>query len=398
MKRLNTSKSTAVSVLGLGGLSIGTGEFAAMGLLPDLAESTHVSIPRAGAFISAYALGVVIGSPVLAAWTARMERRRLLMGLSLLLVVGNVLSALAPSFAVLLAARFIAGVPHGVYYGTASMVAASQVPPAQRTRAIGQVMLGLAAANVVGVPLMAFVGQALGWRVAFLFLAGLSLVVALLLPLAVPRVDAPTGASPRGDLQALLRPRVWLTLATATVGFGGMFSVYSYITPTLTEATGQPLSRVPWFLAAWGLGMVVGNVVGGRLADRAQTATIIGTLLWNVVCLGAFAVSTSSAAWMFTVLFLLGIGFALVPALQARLMDIAADAQSLAGSLNHSAFNLANAIGAWAGGLAIAAGLPWASTGAVGAALAFGGLVVFVSTVALRPLSISSTHPERKYS
>ncbi|WNG62886.1 MFS transporter [Archangium gephyra] len=368
-------------VLGLGGLFIGTGEFAAMGLLPDFARSVDVSIPEAGQLISAYALGVVIGSPLLAVATARMERRRLLVLLALMVLLGNVATALAPSFWVLAAARFFAGLPHGAYYGTASLLAAAMVPRSQRASAIGRVMLGLAVANVIGVPGTTFLGQALGWQSAFAAIGIGGALLAFLLPLTVPSLAADEDASPVKELSAFGRVQVWLTLATAAIGFAGMFAVYSYITPTLTQVTGQPESRVPLFLGLLGLGMVAGNLVGGWLADRAQTATIVGVKVWNAVLFALFVTAAGSATGVAIVLFLIGAGFAAVPALQARLMDAAPGAQSLAAAMNHSAFNLSNAIGAWAGGFGIAAGWGYASTGYVAAVFALGGLLIFLLAV-----------------
>ncbi|PNU03056.1 MFS transporter [Novosphingobium guangzhouense] len=362
--------------LGFGGLFIGTGEFAAMGLLPGMANTAGVSIPKAGHFISAYALGVVIGSPALAVMTARMEKRRQLMLLGVLVLAGNALSALASDFCGLAAARFVAGLPHGAYYGTASIVAAALVPKQQRAQAIGRVMLGLAAANLIGVPLTTWLGQAFGWQSTFALVALGGLALLGILRLAIPQVPARDGASPLGELSAFASGQVWLTLATATIGFGGMFAVYSYITPTLTEATGVGEGSVPLFLALWGLGMCVGNVAGGWLADRALIPAIFAIMLWNAVFLALFWFAAPSPMMAGVSLFFIGVGFALVPALQSRLMEVAPKAQSLAAAMNHSAFNLSNAIGAWTGGLAISAGLGWASTGPVGAGLAVGGLVI----------------------
>ena len=368
-------------VLGLGGLFIGTGEFAAMGLLPDFARSVNVSIPEAGHLISAYALGVVVGSPLVAVVTARMERRRLLVLLALTVLAGNVLTALAPSFGGLALARFLAGLPHGAYYGTASIVAASMVPHERRASAIGRVMLGLAVANVIGVPVTTWLGQTFGWHAAFAAIGLGGALLAVLLPLTVPAVPAHADASPLGELSAFRSLSVWMTLLTAAIGFAGMFAIYSYITPTLTQVTGEPATRVPLFLGLLGLGMVAGNLVGGRLTDRAQTATILGVQAWNVVFFVAFALAATSAIGTAAVLFLIGMGFAAVPALQARLMDVAPGAQSLAAAMNHSAFNLSNAIGAWAGGIGIAAGWGFASTGYVAAAFAALGLAVFALTI-----------------
>lgn len=372
-------------VLGLGGLFIGTGEFAAMGLLPDMAVSTRVSVPQAGNLIGAYALGVVIGSPLLAVATARMERRCLLMLLGALVLIGNAASAIAPSYLGIAAARFFAGLPHGAYYGTASIVAAAMVPPSQRAQAIGRVMLGLAAANLLGVPAATWLGQVLGWRSAFAVVAVGGLLLIGLLRWFVPKLMPDKDASPVRELSAFASVQIWLTLAVATIGFGGMFAVYSYITPTLTQAAHVPLGQVPIFLAIWGLGMVVGNIAGGWLADRALVPAIVATIVWNIVCLATFFWAARAPVTAGVSLFLIGMGFALVPALQARLMDVARQAQLLAAAMNHSAFNLSNAIGAWTGGLAIAAGYGWPSTGLVAAALAAGGVAVMLFAIVIEP-------------
>ncbi|WP_226575129.1 MFS transporter [Acuticoccus sediminis] len=371
-------------VLALGGLFLGTAEFAAMGLLPSIAETYGVDMPTAGHLVSLYAIGVVVGAPLLTVVTARMEKRKLLMGLALLIVVGNAGSALAQSFGMAGVARFVSGLPHGAYYGTAGLVAASLVAPQKRTQAIGHVMLGLAAANVAGVPLVTWMGQVFGWRSAFALVAAGGALLFVLLPLVVSRRHADEGASPLSELSAFGSLQIWLTLATAAIGFGGMFAVYSYITPTLTEITGIAEAYVPWMLALWGLGMVAGNTFGGWLADKALTCSIVGFFAWTVATLALFGAVASSVWLAGAALFLVGIGFALVPALQARLMDAAPRAQSLASAMNHSAFNFSNAIGAWTGGLAISAGFGWASTGFVGAALALAGLVIFAGALMLQ--------------
>lgn len=246
---------------------------------------------------------------------------------------------------------------------------------------MGRVMLGLAAANLIGVPLATFLGQIWGWRAAFDVIAIGGALLALLLPFTIPVVAVHGKSSPLRELSALRSADVWLTLSTAAIGFAGIFAIYTYITPTLTELAGQPLQRVPLFLALWGLGTVVGNVLGSQLADRWQTGTILGFLIWNVIFLGTFSFVAGHAVASAGTLFLIGIGVALVPALQARLMDLAPDGQLLAGALNHSAFNISNALGAWTGGLAITAGWGWASTGSVGCVLASGGLIIFLAAL-----------------
>ncbi|MHC1478821.1 MFS transporter [Frateuria aurantia] len=370
-------------VLGLGGLFLGTAEFAAMSLLPGMARSYGVSVPVAGGLVSAYALGVVVGSPLVVILTARLERRRVLMWLAMLILCGNALSAMADTFGVAVLARFVSGVPHGAYYGTAGLVAASLVEGSRRTQSIGRVMLGLAAANLIGVPLVTWMGEAWGWRSAFGLVAAGGLLLLILLPLTVPTLEADPCASPRREVSALASAQVWLLLATAAIGFGGMFAVYTYLMPTLSQVTLQTKAIAPWFLALWGLGMVVGNTAGSWLADRFPSGAILFFLLWNACWLGLFTPASRHAGMMAVVLFLIGTGFALVPALQSRLMDAAPQARGLASALNHSAFNTSNAIGAWVGGLSIELGFGWASTGVDGACLAMIGLLIFMWAAAM---------------
>lgn len=371
----------AILTLALGGLFIGTGEFATMSLLPSLANATQVSIPVAGQYISSYAAGVVIGAPLMAVIGARWPRKWLLYCLLFIALLGYTFSALAWNYSSLMVARFISGLPHGAWYGVAGLAASVMVPASQRTQYIGYVMLGLAAANVAGVPAMTWLGQQLGWRVAFSFVAAGVTITACMLYFFIPSTAPDHNASPLRELSALAKPQVWFTLAVATVGFGGMFAVYSYITPTLTQVSHFSLAEVPAVLVLWGMGMVCGNILGGWMADKSLIPAIFVMLFWNIGCLGLFALV---AQWKWAVLlalFLLGNGFALVPALQSRLMTVASDAQTLAASLNHSAFNLSNAIGASLGGMAIAGGAGWAATGWVGAALASGGVVFMVLSV-----------------
>ncbi|HEY1927810.1 MAG TPA: MFS transporter [Caulobacteraceae bacterium] len=362
--------------LAMGGFALGTGEFAAMGLLPGAARSVHVSIPTAGHMISAYALGVVVGAPIITVLMARAPRKVMLIGLMILFALGNAATAVAPTFVPLVAARFLAGLPHGAYFGIAALVAAGLAGPEGRAKAVGRVMLGLSVANVVGVPFATWLGQWLGWRAAFLAVCGLGLLTAALVSLFVPVIPVHGSASPRRELAGFKRPQVWLTLGVAAIGFGGLFAVYSYITPALTQVTGIPLAGVPLFLSVIGLGMVAGSLVGGWLADRALMASILIGLVWSGVVLGLFVLAAHSPWAALADLFLMGGVVAIVPALQTRLMDTAGDAQTLAAALNHSAFNLANAFGAWLGGLSIAAGFGWTSTGWIGAALALAALPI----------------------
>src|ERR1700730_10711856 len=367
--------------LAIGGFGIGTGEFGIMGLLPDVAGDIGVSIPVAGHVISADALGVVVRAPVIGVLAARLSRRTLLLALMTVFAIGNVASALAPDYGWLVVLRFLTGLPHGAYFGVASLVAANMAPTNQRARAVGRVMLGLAVATLLGVPLATAFGQTLGWRAAFAVVGALGALTILLIWRFVPVDAADADASPLRELGALRRLQVWLTLGIGAVGSGGMFAVFSYITPTLVNVAGIRESLVPFVLCVFGTGMIIGNVAGSRLADRALLPTIGGLLVWNATVLGLL-VFTAGHAWLAVAnVLLIGTGFAVVPGLQTRLMDVAADAQSLAASLNHSAFNIANALGAWTGGLAIAAGYGWTSTGWVGTSFALGGLGVFATSL-----------------
>ena len=371
----------AVIALGVGGFAIGTGEFVIMGLLPEVASDLKVTIPQAGHVISAYALGVVIGAPVLAVLAANWPRRALLIALMALFAVGNLASALAPGYLSMNLLRFIAGLPHGTYFGVAALVAASLAPPHRRASAVGLVMLGLTSATLVGVPIAAWLGQHLGWRAAFVLVGAIAALACVLIRRGVPDVPAAHGASPLRELSALAKPQVWLTLGIGAIGFGGMFSVFSYIKPLLTDVTGISVDAVPLVLAMFGVGMVVGNLVGSRLADKSLMRTIAGVLVWDAVVLGAVVFTAPHALAISINVFLIGTVVAIGPALQIRLMDVAGDAQTLAAALNHSAFNVANALGAWLGGTAIAAGLGWTSTGWVGTLLAFAGMAIFAAAV-----------------
>lgn len=369
--------------LAVGGFGIGTGEFAIMGLLPDVASTYGVSIPTAGYVITAYALGVVVGAPVIAALSARLPRRTLLLYLMGVFALGNILSAVAPDFWSFTALRFVTGLPHGAYFGVAALVAASMVPLHKRARAVGRVMLGLTVATLAGTPLATFMGQILTWRAAFFLVGGIGALTIVLLWYFQPRDKVREGASIRLELSAFGRPQVWLTLGVAAVGFGGMFSVFSYIASTTTQTAGMPVSMVAIVLALFGIGMNVGNIAGSRLADLSLKGTIGGVMVFNVVVMSVFGLFANHPAVLCLCVFLIGCGFAAGPAIQTRLMDVAADAQTLAAASNHSAFNIANAIGAWLGGLVITWGWGFAATGYVGAFLSLLGLGVFFLSVRL---------------
>ncbi|WFR97409.1 MFS transporter [Rhizobium tumorigenes] len=379
--------STAVALvmlaLAMGGFGIGTGEFVIMGLLPNVADTFHVTTPEAGYVISAYALGVVIGAPVIAVLSAKLARRTLLLLLMTVFAAGNIMSAFAPTFASFTLLRFLTGLPHGAYFGVAALVAASMVPIHRRARAVGRVMLGLTIATLIGTPIATFLGQLLDWRAAFMMVGGLGALTVLLIALFLPKDKVAEGASVLRELGALVRVQVWLTLAIAAVGFGGMFSIFTYIASTTTDVAHLSVGMIPVVLALFGIGMNVGNVVGSRLADISLKGTIGGMLAFNVVIMTLFSMTAADPVMLCVCTFLIGCGFAACPAVQTRLMDVAADAQTLAAASNHSAFNVANALGAWLGGIAIAWGYTAAATGYVGAILSVGGLAVFGISVAL---------------
>lgn len=372
-----------ILALACGGFGIGTGEFAIMGLLPDVAATFQVTTPQAGYVISAYALGVVVGAPLIAIAGAKASRRSLLLILMSVFTVGNLASALAPDFLTFTVLRFLTGLPHGAYFGVSALVAASLVPVQMRAQAVGYVMMGLTVATLLGTPVMAFFGQSLNWRVLFLSVGAIGALTVTLIWLYLPR-DKPTeGAGVMRELVAFTHPQVLLTLTLAATGFGGMFSIFSYIAGTATEVAHMPAGMIPVIMALFGVGMNVGNVVGSKLADIALMGTIGGMLVFNIVVMSLFSL-TAATPWMLcTCTFLIGCTFAAGPAIQTRLMDVAADGQTLAAASLHSAFNVANALGAWLGGLVIAFGYGYAATGYVGAVLSFFGLFVFAASVML---------------
>ena len=366
------------AVLALGGFAIGTTEFATMSLLPYMAHDLQTSVPVAGHLISAYALGVVVGAPLIAVLAARLSRGTLLIALMCLYALANCLSAVAPSYRWMLGLRFLSGLPHGAYFGIAMLVAASVVPANQRARAVGHVLLGLTVATIVGVPLASWLGQAVGWRWCFGIVAALAAATAVLVAMFVPEAGHDKRASPSRELGALKRGQVWLTLAIGAIGFGGVFAVYTYLTSTLMVVTAVPVRMVPLVLAAFGVGMTAGNIIVPYFADRAVMRTAGLLLVGSAVTLALYPVAARGLETV--TLDVMSIGFcgALATVLQTRLMDVAGDAQSLAAALNHSAFNVANALGPWLGGLAITAGFGWTSTGWVGCGLALGGFAVWV--------------------
>lgn len=376
-----------IGALACGGFGIGTGEFAIMGLLPDLATTFSVTTPQAGYVISAYAIGVVVGAPLIAIAGAKSSRRSLLLVLMLVFSIGNLASAIAPGFLSFILLRFLTGLPHGAYFGVSALVAASLVPVYRRARAVGYVMLGLTVATLAGTPVMAFFGQYLSWRVMFFSVGLIGLITVALIWCYLPRDKPPVGASVMRELVAFTHPQVLLTLTLAATGFGGMFSIFSYIASTTTEVAHMPAAMIPAIMFLFGAGMNVGNIVGSKLADISLMGTIGGMLVFNIVVMTVFSLAAAHPALLCICVFLIGCTFAAGPAVQTRLMDVAADGQTLAAASMHSAFNVANGLGAWLGGLVITNGYGYAATGYVGAVLSFIGLFIFAASALLEKRS-----------
>ena len=378
--------------LGLGGFGIGVTEFVSMGLLSLIAEDFGVTEDSAGRIISLYALGVVIGAPAITAVTGKIPRRRLLLLLVGAFIAGNFLSVIAPSYEFLLAARFLAGLPHGAYFSVAGLAAASMAPEGERGRAISFVSMGLSFATVGGVPAAQALGQAFGWHASYVFVTAVGVITLLSLWYLMPHMVRMGATSVRTELGALQRGQVWLTLAMGTVGFGGMFAVYTYISWTMTEQAGLDPSLMWVVLMAYGIGMVAGTWFGGRVADWNLEKGILFALAMICLVLVAFYF-TSSNPWLGTINFgLVGFfGSTLVPSLQIRLMDTAGDAQTLAAALNHSALNMANAAGAALGGAVISAGYSYSAPSLAGAALAIAAIIIWFPTIWLRHKSFTKT-------
>lgn len=380
--RLTPRQRTLILLaLSLGGFAIGTSEFASMGLMLEISRGLSISETQVGHLISAYAIGVVVGAPLLAFAGAGFARRRLLLALMGFYAVGNLASALAPNYATMLLARFVAGLPHGAYFGVAMLVAAAISPPAQRGAAVSKVLLGLSVAILVGNPLTTWLGQMVSWRTSFALVSVLAIAtVAMIARFLLPDPDE-VRTSPMRELRAFNTPQVWLALAIGAVGFAGMFCVFTYLAPTLVQVTGLAESWMPVAVGIFGIGAIIGNVAGGWLVDRFQFRAAAIVLVWSVIVLLAFPLSALSVWTVFPMIIAVGTMGALAAVLQTRLMDVAGEAQTLAAASNHAAFNTANALGPWFGGMAIGAGFSPAVTGYVGAATAVAGLLVWALAV-----------------
>ena len=363
--------------LAAGAFGIGVTEFAPMGLLPVIATDLGVSIPTAGLLISAYALGVMLGAPLMTLTTGRVPRRALLIGLAAIFTIGNLLSAISNDYGMLLAARVITSLKHGAFFGVGSIVAAGLVPPNRQAGAVAAMFMGLTIANVVGVPLATWAGDVMGWRASFWGIAGIGVLVMAALRLTLPNLPAPTSGKVAAELRVLGRGPVLAALALTVIGSSAMFTVFTYIAPILREQTHASLGFVTAMLVTYGLGLTVGNWLGGKFADRSVDRTLIVTLASLAAILVAFAVAMPFAVPTSVLVFLWGVAsFALVPPLQVRVMAAAGDAPNLASAMNIGAFNLGNAIGAAVGGAVIAGGLGYPAVSIAGAIAAGLGLLL----------------------
>ncbi|GAB2778515.1 MFS transporter [Streptomyces daliensis] len=365
----------ALLALAISAFGIGTTEFVMMGLMPNVADDLGTSVPMAGYLVSAYAIGVVVGAPLLTALGARIPRKRMMLALMALFTVGNLASALAPSFGTLMAGRVLAGLPHGAFFGVGAVVAARLVSEDRRARAVAVMFMGLTVANIVGVPAGTALGQQLGWRVTFLVVTVIGLVSMAALAVLIPKLPLEKHSGVKHEIRALGNRQVLLGLLTAVLGFGGVFAVYSYLASMMTKITGFGDSTVTLVLALFGIGMTLGAFAAGPLTDRALRPTLYGALAALGVALIVFnyAVHVQWAALVMVVV-LGAVGFGTTTPIQMLVMTKAHDAPTLASASNHSAFNIANAGGAWLGGAVISAGFGWTSPTLVGAVLAFAGL------------------------
>lgn len=384
----------ALLALAIGAFGIGTTEFVIMGLLPEVAADFQVSIPAAGFLVTGYALGVVLGAPLMTVLGTRVTRKRMLMILMGLFVIGNVVSATAPVFEVMLAGRVIASLAHGAFFGIGSVVAADLVAPHKKAGAIAMMFTGLTVANVVGVPLGTYIGQGVGWRATFFAVAGLGVIGLLGVAGLVPDQPRAEGVRLRHELAAFRNVQVLLAMAMTVLGFGGVFAAITYITPMMTEIAGYSASSVTWLLVLFGLGMVGGNLLGGKFADRHLMPLLYVSLGALAVVLSLFTLTAhNKIAAAVTIVLIGGLGFATVPPLQKRVLDQAAGAPTLASAVNIGAFNLGNALSAWLGGVVIAAGFGYTAPNWVGAVLAASALVLAVVSSLLERRTATRSQP-----
>ncbi|KUN18302.1 MULTISPECIES: MFS transporter [Streptomyces] len=389
----------ALLALAIGAFGIGTTEFVIMGVLPQVADDFGVSIPTAGWLVSGYALGVVIGAPLLTVLGTRVSRKKMLMFLMGLFIVGNALSAAAPSFGLMLIGRVIASLAHGAFFGIGSVVAADLVAPEKKASAISLMFMGLTIANIVGVPGGTYIGQVAGWRLTFTLVAALGAVGLLGVAKLVPEQGKPRAGNVRAEFAAFRNVQVWLAMAMTVLGYGGVFAAITYITPMMTQVAGYTEGAVTWLLVLFGVGMFLGNLLGGKFADRALMPMLFTTLAALAAVLLLFTATAHNKVLAAITLTLIGaLGFATVPPLQKWVLDQASAAPTLASAANIGAFNLGNALAAWLGGVVIAAGLGYTSPNWVGALLS--GTALLLSFLAAfldrrtRRASDSAPHPQ----
>ncbi|WP_375387757.1 MFS transporter [uncultured Amnibacterium sp.] len=376
----------ALVALALGGFAIGSTEFVALGLLPDIARellpdawarSQSDAVAQAGVMVSAYAAGVVVGAPAIAALGARLPRKTLLLGLLVALVAATAATAVLPGFGLVVAARFVAGLPHGAYFGVATLAASELLGPGARGRAAAFVLAGLTIANVLGVPVITAVGQAAGWRTAYLVVAAAFALTFVAVLVALPHGPGDRTATVRSELRAFARGQVWFAVALGAIGFGGLFSAYTYIAPITTDVTGLAAGTVPVVLVVFGVGMTIGNLAGGWFVDRGVRRAVLVCFVGVLLSLVVLLIWARSPAGLFTGVLLIGFfSAALSPAIQVRLMDVAKGSTTIAAASTHSALNIGNSLGAALGAVAIAAGLGYLSPIAVGVGLTALGLVL----------------------
>ncbi|MEI7036619.1 MFS transporter [Fulvimonas yonginensis] len=388
----------ALYALAAGAFGIGTTEFVIMGLLLQVARDLHVGVAAAGLLISGYALGVFVGAPLLTAATGRLSRKAVLLGLMAIFTLGNLACALAPSYATLMAARVVTSLAHGTFFGVGSVVATGLVVAERRASAISLMFTGLTLATLLGVPAGTWLGHLAGWRATFWAVAAVGVVALAVIAARVP-ADHGRHATPplRAELRAIAQPSVLLGLATTVLGFGGVFTVFTYVQPLLTRMAGFPDRAVPPILLLLGMGLIVGNLLGGRLADRRLGAALVGTLLALAAVLAFTGLALHARLPALLAMGLFGIAaFATVAPLQLWVLHEAAGAPNLASSLNIGAFNLGNAFGAWLGGVVIEHGTGLAAVPFAGALVTLGGAAVALAGLrAARPAPVRLAACER---
>lgn len=367
-----------ILALAIASFCIGTTEFVIMGLLPEVAADLGVSIPNAGLLVTGYALGVVIGAPIIAIATASLPRKPVLIGLAMLFVIGNLFCAVAPNYWMLMIARVVTAFGHGAFFGIGSVVAANLVPRHKRASAIALMFAGLTLANILGVPAGTALGEAFGWRATFFAVVAIGIAAVIAIAVLVPaNKDEQKGGGILSEIKVLGKLQVWLAMLISALASAGLFAVFTYIKPILTDVSGIPTSTVTFVLLLFGAGMTVGNIVGGKLADWKLMPTVIGTLVALMFTHALLAEVSGNTIAAVAVIFLWGVlTFVIVPPLQMRVVETADEAPNLAATLNQGAFNVGNASGAWIGGAALSWGVSYQYLPYVGSALAVVGLLV----------------------